>query len=109
VWEEGAWVAQGKRLAPVVSTQEKMAKVPNLEGSVPMGSSALPTRDGPAQVEVVTADVLPHIYSSRVNEVIPQSVNAPGGKALAPGPPMGPGFRPPEDPTLGDMVSTPRS
>jgi hypothetical protein len=50
-----------------------------------MGGGAAPLRDGPAQVEVATADMLPWTNGVCVTEVEPQPEGAPNGDASVPG------------------------
>jgi hypothetical protein len=82
-----------------------MAKIPDLEGLVPIAGGATPARGRPAQVEADAADVLPRVEGSCVNEDMPRPGDASGGEAPTTGPPRDPVFRPPED----AMVSTPGS
>jgi hypothetical protein len=82
-----------------------MAKIPDLEGLVPIAGGATPARGRPAQVEADAADVLPRVEGSCVNEDMPRPGDASGGEAPTTGPPRDPIFRPLED----AMVSTPGS
>jgi hypothetical protein len=95
----------GERPTLGVSMQGKMAKIHDLEGSVTTGGGTALARGGLAQVEADAADILPCVDGSCVNEAMPWPENASDGEAPAPGPLRGPGFRPPEDATLGAMAS----
>jgi hypothetical protein len=83
-----------------------MTKLPDLEGSVPTGGGVSPTWCGLDHAEVDAADVLPRVDGRCVNEAMPRLRDASGGEVLAPRPPRGLGFYPPEDVTLDAVVST---
>jgi hypothetical protein len=72
-----------------------------------MGGCATSIRSGLAQVEADATDVLPRVEGSYMNEAMLRPRYASGGEAPARGPLRGPGFHPPEDATLGAMVSAP--
>jgi hypothetical protein len=83
--EEAMQVAMKERPVSQLLMQEKMAKVPNQQGSVLMGDGAAPIRYGPAQVEAAVVDAMSCANGIRVNTVDPQLEDASGGDASVPG------------------------
>jgi hypothetical protein len=76
--------SEGKASAGGAETGEDNED-PRLAGAGANGGVATPLRDGPAQVEVATADVLPCTDGVCMTEVEPRPEAMPDGDASVPG------------------------